>query len=52
MWTDEEKCNSSTWRELKSVQSCLEAFKKQLFGKSVKCILIAKTVNLLFRVVV
>ena len=36
MWTNEEKCNSSSWRELKAVQSCLEAFKKRLFGKSVK----------------
>ena len=36
MWTDEKKCNSSTWRELKAVQSCLEESNKQLFGKSVK----------------
>jgi hypothetical protein len=36
MWTDEKQCISSTWRELKAVQSCLEAFKKQFFGKSVK----------------
>jgi hypothetical protein len=31
MWTDEEKCNSSTWREHTAVQSCLKAFKKRLF---------------------
>ena len=36
MWTDLEKIKSSTWRELKAVQLCLETFKVQLSGKSVK----------------
>ena len=36
MWVADEKELSSTWRELKAIQACLETFKDKLCGKVVK----------------
>ncbi|VDI72882.1 Hypothetical predicted protein [Mytilus galloprovincialis] len=36
MWTDMEKKQSSTWRELKAIESCLDTLKTKLESKIVK----------------
>ena len=36
MWSDTEKTKSSTWRELKAIESCVNTCKTELTSRNVK----------------